>query len=130
MNATALALTACLAVTPAKALERAEVHLDCMAIYAILEVAAPHLAGLADERGTTARQSYFRDLPKPSPVPMPLTTGEMETETRDRLIRRGTRLADAETEDEVTRETDALLADIHACDAHYRLEPTPTPWRD
>lgn len=128
--AAALALTACLAAAPAKALERADVHLGCMAIYALLKMGAPPLGGPAEDRRARAQQAYFRDLPVPSPVPMPLTIGEIEAETRARMQARGAVLADAESNEDVRRETDAFLADIHACDALYGLDPTPTPWRD
>jgi len=61
---------------------------------------------------------------------MPQTSGEMEAETRARMRARGRQLTDAETDEDIRRETDAFLAGIHACDARYRLAPTPTPWRD
>jgi len=108
-----LALSTGLMTGPAKALERADSHLDCMAICALLRMAAPNFAELADERRHIARQAYFRDLPFPLPRPMPMTGGEIE----------------AETDADVKREADAFLADIHTCDAHYSLELTPTPWR-
>lgn len=114
----------------AKSIERAEAHLDCLGLYALLKMAAPTFANLAEERMDRVRQSYFRDLPFPSPVPMPLTSGEMEEQASARMRARGARLADTVSEEDVTRETDAFLADIHACDARYGLAPTPTPWRD
>lgn len=125
-----LATSVGLAAAPAKALERAEAHLDCIGLYALLRMAAPPLADLAENRMGHARQGYFRDLPFPSPVPMPLTSGEMEAETRARMQMRGARVTDADSDEDITRETDALLADIHACDARYGLAPTPIPWRD
>lgn len=128
--ATVLAMSLGFAAEPADALKRAEAHLDCMAIYALLKMAAPPFAGLADERGAGARQSYFRDLPFPVPRPMPMTSGEIEAETRARVRARGAPLVNARTPEDEIRETDAFLADIHACDARYGLAPTPPPWRD
>lgn len=125
-----LALSTGLMTGPAKVLEQADSHLDCMAIYALLRMAAPSFVELADERGHVARQAYFRDLPFPLPGPMPMTDGEIEAETGARVQARGARIAETETDADVTRETDAFLADIHACDARYGLAPTPTPWRD
>lgn len=125
-----LAMSIGVSAGPAKALERAEAHLDCLGLYALLRMAAPNFADWAEDRMAHTRQAYFRDLPFPSPVPMPLTSGEMEAETRVRMQARGARLADADSDEDVSRETDALLAEIHACDARYDLPPTPTPWRD
>lgn len=125
-----LAMSIGFAAGPAKALERAEAHLDCLGLYALLRMAAPNFADWAEDRMAHARQAYFRDLPVPSPVPMPLTGGEMEAETRARMRARGRQLTDAETDEDIRRATDAFLADIHACDARYGLTPTPTPWRD
>ncbi|WP_139257722.1 hypothetical protein [Natronohydrobacter thiooxidans] len=115
---------------PANALERTETHLNCLGLYALLRMAAPNFADFATERMGYARQSYFRDLPVPSPVPMPLTGDEIEAETRARMRTRGRQLTDAETDEDIMRETDAFLAEIRTCDARYGLTPTPIPWRD
>ena len=125
-----LAMSIGVSAGPAKALERAEAHLDCLGLYALLRMAAPNFADWAEDRMAHTRQAYFRDLPFPSPVPMPLTSGEMEAETHARMRARGRQLTDAETDEDIRRETDAFLADIQACDARYDLPPTPTPWRD
>lgn len=125
-----LAMSIGVSAGPAKALERAEGHLDCLGLYALLKMAAPNFADWAEDRMAHTRQAYFRDLPFPSPVPMPLTSGEMEAETDARMRARGRQLTDAKTDEDIRRETDAFLADIHACDARYGLTPTPTPWRD
>ena len=125
-----LAMSIGVSAGPAKALEGAEAHLDCLGLYALLRMAAPNFADWAEDRMAHTRQAYFRDLPVPSPVPMPLTSGEMEAETDARMRARGRQLSDAETDEDIKRETDAFLADIHTCDARYGLTPTPTPWRD
>lgn len=115
---------------PASAVATVETHLDCMANYALLGMAAPSFAEVADRRGASARQAYLRDLPSASPIPLPLTTGEIDGEVRARMLLRGAPLTGAVTDEEITRETDALLADIHACDAQYGFAPLPVPWID
>jgi len=38
---------------------------------------------------------------------------------------RGARITDAATKEAMIRETDASMADIHACDARYGFAPMP-----
>jgi hypothetical protein len=108
----------------------AGMHLDCMALYALLRLAAPDFAALGDQRAGGVRQRYLAELPALEPRSALLTETEIDAEIHARMQRRGTVITDATTDDEVIEVTDAFLGDLRACDSAYGFSPMPQLWID
>jgi len=97
---------------PARALD----HIDCIAAYALVEWADPAFLDTALERAARAVAAHG--------------DGDLRDEAYRRMHERGARMTDAATEEDMIQETDAWLADIHACDARYGFAPMPRLWVD
>ena len=104
----AAALLAGAPVTPAAA-QTADVHLDCIARYALVEWVNPEFMELAYERAL---------------VPLAaLGPGDHYDAFAARAEARGIRMTDVSTDAEEAQEDAALLAEVHACDALYGFAP-------
>jgi len=97
---------------PARVLD----HIDCIAAYALVEWADPAFLDTALERAARAVAAHG--------------DSDIRDEAYRRMHERGARMTDAATQEDVIRETDAWLANIHACDARYGFAPMPRLWVD
>jgi hypothetical protein len=107
-----------------------QLHLDCMALYALLRLATPDFAALGEQRAAGVRQIYLAELPALKHHSAPSTGPEIDAEIRARMQRRGTVITGATTNDEVVEVTDAFLADLRTCDNAYGFAPLPHLWID
>lgn len=103
---------------------------ECLALYALLALAAPPFAPDANARRTLLVKRTLAGEPDGSELSPHGRSAALDSATEAEVRRRAAPLIAAETDAEVRLETDALLAGIRSCDRRHGFSLTPVPWID
>lgn len=103
---------------------------DCLALYALLALAAPPFAPDANARRALLVKRTLAGEPGAAALSARGRGAALDSATEAEVRRHAAPLIAAETDAEVRLETDALLAGIRSCDRRHGFSPTPVPWID